>query len=166
MKQALVLTAAMFCGAGLVLPAMADGLKEGKWEYTTEMQFGGGMGMPQGQAMPKLPQGVQLPPGMKMPQFGPKGMTTTFQRCMTNDKPVPTDDKGPQKCEVKKMDRSGNTVKWVMHCAGKGGDMDGEGAATYTGDTMTSEMKMTGSHDGQPIDVTQKTTGKYLGACS
>ena len=43
--------------------------------------------------------------------------------------------------------------------------MSGEGSATYSGDTMSAEMRAKGSHRGRPIEMTQKTTGRYIGPC-
>jgi hypothetical protein len=151
--------------AGLLIAvtaiASAEGLREGKWEYTVTMDMAG---MP---AMPQLPPGTQLPPGVKLPTMGPNGMTSTFQNCVTEDKPVPHNDKGGEHCTTTKMERHGATINYAMHCTDKsGGALDGEGSATYNGETMTSNMKMKGTSHGHPVDMTQTTTGRYLGPCT
>jgi hypothetical protein len=140
----------------------ADEIREGKWEYNVNMKM---EGMPE---MPKLPEGVKLPPGVTMPVMGgPNGINTTFQSCVTKDKPVPQQERGKQHCEQTRMDRSGNTVNYAVRCTDDtGGVIDGEGTATYSGDAMTSSMHMKGTSHGHPIDMTQSMTGKYLGPCN
>src|SRR5438105_524556 len=85
--------------------ALADGIKEGLWHYEATMQFGAGA--------PAMPDMAKLPPGMQPPAFGPQGMKMDFERCVTRDKFVPTNDKGREKCDIKKMERRGNTVTWA-----------------------------------------------------
>lgn len=142
----------------------ADGFKEGQWELTTQMTM---PGMPQMPQMPALPPGVQLPPGMKLPTPAAGG-GYTVKHCMTKDHPVPKADReNPNmKCDTTKQNFSGGTLEWETHCVTKDGDeMNGKGKATYTGETMSSEAHMTGTSHGHPIDMTMKTTGKYLGPC-
>lgn len=156
MKRKLLLS---LC-ALLPLPALAGDIKGGEWEYTVEMQM---PGMPQVKEMPKMPEGMKLPPGL---QFGPKGMVHTFKNCISDDDPVPKNDQqGPHKCEITKQERSGSTIKWASHCTTPDGEMDAEGSATYTGDSMTSEMHAKGTQRGKPVEMTQKMTGRRLGAC-
>ncbi|HSW13788.1 MAG TPA: DUF3617 family protein [Solimonas sp.] len=150
---------------GLVVSGVAfaaDGPKVGKWEYNSTMKMDGGPQMPQMQ----LPPGVQLPPGMQMPQMGPQGMSMKFTRCITKDDMVPKNDQGKEKCTVTKMDQKGNTVNWAVSCDTPQGKAQGEGTATYTGDSMTSVMTTTiNDKDMGKIKMTQNMTGRYLGAC-
>lgn len=139
--------------------------QEGQWEYELRMQFGAPGAATAAPQMPQLPDGFKLPGGMQMPSFGPQGMTTRFQKCMTKDDLVPKDDKSPQKCEITDMKRDGGTVRWKMHCSDPHGNMDGEGKAVYSGNAMTSEMKLRGTHDGERSEMNQKITGRYLGVC-
>ena len=135
--------------------AQAAEMKEGQWEYTMKMDMPG---------MPQMPPGMQLPPGMKIPGMGGEGYTV--KQCVTKDKAVPPQkDSKDMKCEMTKQERKGDTFKWASHCTGKSGEIDSEGTAVYSGDTMTSEMKTHGTMDGHPADMTMKTTGKYLGPC-
>ncbi len=151
----------------LAAPTFAgDGIREGKWEYQVQMQFGAPGDSPAMPDMPKLPEGFKLPGGMKMPSFGPQGISSSFEACITDQQLVPKDDKAAQKCEVTEMQRSGSSVRWKMHCTDPKGDMDGVGKAVYSGNTMSSEMTLKGSHDGQPTNMSQKMTGRYLGPCS
>lgn len=157
-------TRILLLGSLLALPALAaDGIKLGKWEYQVQMQFGESMAMPE---MPQMPEGFQLPGGMKMPAFGPQGISSSYTACVTENQLVPKDDKSPQKCEVSSMKRSGSSVSWKVHCRDPQGELDGEGKAFYSGDTMRSEMSLKGSHEGQPTNMTQKMTGRYLGPCN
>lgn len=153
-----VLFAALACGMVATPLFAADTIKEGRWQYTMQMDMPG---------MPKveMPANVQLPPGMKMPQMGPKGMTMNYERCVTKDDLVPRDDKGREHCTVTKQTRRGNTVEWAASCDTPDGKMQGEGTATYTGEAMKSTMHMTGTSHGRPIDMTQNVTGRYLGPC-
>jgi len=144
--------------AAAVVSAPAWAVKEGQWEFTSTMKI-------PGMTMPQMPQGMQMPPGMKMPAMGPNGMTHTFQTCVTNDKPVPKNDSAHEDCKVTRMDRSGDTVTWSATCTTPQGTMQGDGSATYSGDTMQSSMTMNGTTEHGPMTVQQTTTGRYLGAC-
>lgn len=151
--------------AAAIVPALAaDKVREGKWEYMSEMKMPGMPEMPAN--MPKMPDGMQLPPGMTMPQFGPRGITSTFQRCITNEDLVPKDDKGKEQCTVTKMDRKGNTVNWAASCQTPQGPAKSEGTATYTGDAMEATMRVTGNAEGRPFEMTQNMKGRYLGPCT
>lgn len=139
----------------------AEKLREGKWEYTTEMEIPGLA------AQPQLPPGVQLPPGMKMPEVRAGGMKTTFTRCTTEQDLVPKNDKGQENCTTTKMERSGNKVTWAATCTTPNGPATSEGTATYDGDTMDATTIVKGnSPDSGPFEMKQKTRGKYLGPCN
>jgi len=137
----------------------ADGVREGKWEFTSEIQM---EGMPQ---MPALPPGVKLPPGMSVSTRG-NSMHSKVVKCITKDDLVPaSDQKTDNKCKTTKMERKGNTVKWSTVCNDGGMKMTGDGVATYTGETMDSTMTMTTQGQGQSTRQVVKTKGKYLGVC-
>ena len=138
----------------------ADGIREGKWEFTSEMQM---EGMPQ---MPALPPGVKLPPGMSVSARG-NTMRSTIVKCITKDDLVPaSDQKTDNKCKTTKMERKGNTVAWSTVCTDKDMKMTGDGVATYTGAVMDSTMTMTTQGQEQSMKQVVKTKGKYLGVCS
>lgn len=147
---------------GLALPVVAaDGPKPGRWEYTTTMQ------MPGMAAMPKLPEGVQLPPGVTMPQMGPKGLTSSFQQCVTGEEAIPRNENGREDCTVTKQERKGNTVRWAATCNTPQGKAEGEGSVTYQGDSMQGNFRFKGQDGrGQPFEMTQQMSGRYLGPCS
>ena len=137
----------------------ADGIHEGKWEFTSEMRM---EGMPQ---MPALPPGVTLPPGISVIARD-NTMRSTVVKCLTEDDLVPaSDQKLDHKCKTTKMERKGNTIKWSTVCTDKEMKMTGDGFATYTGEVMDSTMTMTIQGQGQTMKQVVKTKGKYLGVC-
>ena len=155
---------AIVCGVSAVLVLVgpaggADGIREGKWEFTSEMQM---EGMPQ---MPALPPGVKLPPGMSVATRG-NTMRSTVVQCITKDDLVPaSEQKTDNKCKTTRMERRGNTINWRVVCTGKDMEMTGDGVATYTGEVMDSTMTMITQGQGQSTKQVVKTKGKYLGVC-
>ncbi len=145
--------------AVLVLAGAAgatESIREGKWEFASEVQM---EGMPQ---MPALPPGVKLPPGMSV-STGGNTMRSTVVKCVTKDDLVPaSDQKTDNKCKTTKMERKGNTVTWNTVCNDGGMKMTGDGVATYTGEVMGSTMTMTTHGQGQSM----KQVVKYLGVCN
>jgi len=144
----------------LASTAFADQIREGRWAYTMTMNM---PDMPELKNMPKIDPS-QLPPGLKLPQFTAEGMQMSFEQCVTKEDLVP---RNQDDCKVTKMDRQGNTVKWAAVCNTPRGKMNSSGVATYTGDTMTSTAEISGTDErGKPINMTQKISGRYLGACT
>lgn len=138
----------------------AESVREGKWEFTSEMQM---EGMPQ---MPALPPGVKLPPGVSVSTRG-NSMHSTVVKCITKDDLVPaSDQKADNKCKTTRMERRGNTINWTTVCNDNGMKITGDGVATYTGEVMDSTMTMTSQGQGQSTRQVVKTKGKYLGVCS
>ena len=153
----------MVVSATLVLAGTAeaaDDIREGKWEFTSEMQM---EGMPQ---MPALPPGVALPPGISVSTRG-NTMHSTVVKCVTKEDllPASSEQKNDAKCKTTKMERRGNMVKWSTVCNDGGMKMTGNGVATYSGAVMDSTMTMTTEGQGQSIRQTVKTKGKSLGLC-
>ena len=157
-RMVLMASAATLVVAGTA--GAADDIREGKWEFTSEMQM---EGMPQ---MPALPPGVALPPGISVSTRG-NTMHSTVVKCITKEDLVPgsSEQKNDAKCKTTKMERRGNTVKWRTVCNDGGMKMTGNGVATYSGAVMDSTMTMTTEGQGQSIKQTVKTKGKYLGLC-
>lgn len=145
------------CLAG---PAWADdAIKQGKWEFSAEVQVPN---------MPKLPPGVTLPPGIKMGQGGIKMSRTS---CVNAATPMPADIHPPQQqhgqCKVDRLESNGGAVRWDTTCAQPDGTViHAEGVAHYTGDTMEATLKAQVSGGGNPqSETTQHITGHYLGPC-
>ena len=135
----------------VVTAAWAQGPKIGQWEYQSEMTI----------------PGVSLPPGMSMPQMSGDGMVQrmSFRSCVTESEPVPMDRQGGHDCKLTRMDRKGDAVSWAVECQTPEGPMIGEGTGTYRGDRMDAVIKMKGTANGRPMEMTQKLQGRYLGPC-
>ena len=144
----------------------AQGPKIGQWEYQSEMTIPG-VSLPPGMQMPKMPEGMQLPPGMSMPQMSGDGMVQrmSFRSCVTESEPVPMDRQGGHDCKLTRMDRKGDSVNWAVECQTPEGLMTGDGTGTYKGDRMDAVIKMKGTANGRPMEMTQKLQGRYLGPC-
>lgn len=149
----------------IALPAVAaDDIKEGQWEFTNTMKM---PGMPDMAELAKqMPPGMKLPEGLNIGAGAGGGMSITMKQCVTNDSArPPIKDESKFNCETTKEERSGGTMQWAMHCTGKNTDFTSEGTATYSGNSMTSDVITQGTLEGHPAEMTMKTTGRYLGAC-
>ena len=94
-------------------------------------------------------------PGMPMPPV-------TVTRCITKEEaehPQPPADKSVADCKISDYKLAGNILTWTMKCDSQG--ITGDGKITFSPESYTGEghMKAAGA------DLTQKFTGKYLGAC-
>jgi hypothetical protein len=154
-----IAAAAIVGGAAL---AAEDTLKPGKWEFVTEIH---------GPKPPPLPPGGKLPPGVQMRPDG--GMNVTHSVCVNAKNPAPLGPPKPPQgpgqpnCKLDKMERNGGDVHWAMTCSGQQGTTHAESDAHYRGDTMDADVRThTAAANGTPADVTQHTTGRYLGPCS
>jgi hypothetical protein len=119
----------------LALPTFASPMKAGKWQITIQMD------------MPNMP--------MKMPPM-------TMTRCVTQaeaDKPEPPKAKKDDDCAISDYKLTGNTATWKVEC--KKQNMTGTGQMTFSADSYegVNQFKM------NDVEMTQKFTGKYLGAC-
>jgi hypothetical protein len=154
--------AAAVISAGTAFAA-EDTLKPGKWEFVTDIQ---------GPKPPPMPRGQKLPPGVEIRPDG--SMHVTQSVCVSAKNPVPVGPPpqspgGPGKpdCKIEKMERNGGDAHWAMTCNGPQGAMHAEGEAHYRGDTMQASTRSHVTAPNQPpADVTQNTTGRFLGACS
>jgi hypothetical protein len=159
--------AAVFASAGMagtggaaepVQPAqarvLADTVKPGQWEFTSQMQMPGGV---------QLPPGMQAPSGTSM-QPG-AGMRSTYRACIDSEKAVPSDPRGA--CKIDNVRRNGATVSWTGTCTTGQGAVRSEGVARYSGDTMQANLttQVPGAN-GQTMNTTQHITGHYFGACA
>jgi Protein of unknown function (DUF3617) len=133
---------------------LADTVKPGQWEFTSQMQMPGGA---------QLPPGMQAPSGTSM-QPG-AGMRSTYRACIDSERAVPSDPRGA--CKIDNVRRSGATVSWTGTCTTAQGAVRSEGVARYSGDTMQATLttQVPGAA-GQVMKTTQHITGHYLGACT
>jgi hypothetical protein len=134
--------------------SLADTVKPGQWEFTSQMQLPGGT---------QLPRGAQLPSGTSM-QPG-AGMRSTYRACIDSERAVPSDPRGA--CKIDNVRRNGATVSWTGTCATAQGAVRSEGVARYSGDTMQANLttQVPGAN-GQTMNTTQHITGHYLGVCA
>jgi hypothetical protein len=135
-KRALALIT--LCGASLFATAAED---TGElWEVTMKMEMAG---------MP-----------MAMP-------ARTNKVCQAKDKPqeeqaMPADDKD---CKMTDMKRSGNKSSFTVVCSGKN-KFTGKGEFERSADRYSGKMHMTGTMDGESMDMTQTFSGRKVGTCT
>ncbi|HLY46556.1 MAG TPA: DUF3617 family protein [Stellaceae bacterium] len=158
MKLALFATAALLTAAAMAAPASAATIKPGRWQFTTQLQA------PAASApgTPTAPSGGAPSPGAMPPQAG--GAEATYTSCIASDKAVPVEF-GAQ-CKLEKSARHGERLTWSMLCTNSQAKVRSDGVAQYHGETMegtlTSHLPGAG---GAVTDMTQRITGRYLGAC-
>jgi len=133
--------------------ALADTVKPGQWEFTSQMQMPG---------TPQMSAGSSVPPNVQA-QTG--GMKSTYQTCVDSDKAVPSDPRG--QCKIENVRRDRATVTWTGACAIGQGTVRSEGVARYSGNTMEATLttQVPGA-GGQSMKTTQRITGHYLGPCA
>jgi len=151
------IAAAAFAGGAAF--AAEDTLKAGKWEFVTDIR---------GPKAPSMPPGAKLPPGVQMRPDG--SMNITRSVCVKANSPVPAgppQGPGQPNCNLDKMERSGGDVNWAMTCSGQQGTTHADGEAHYRGDTMEAAVRThTAVPNGPAADVSEHTTGRYLGPCA
>jgi hypothetical protein len=118
-----------------------------------------------------MPQGQKLPPGVEIRPDGSVHVTHSVCVSAKNPPPLgppkPPSGPGQPNCKLDKMERTGGDVHWAMTCSGQQGTTHAEGEAHYRGDTMDASTKThTAGVNGPPVDMTENTTGRFLGACS
>ena len=123
--------------AAFCLPAAAQD-KDELWDITMKME------------MPGMP--------MAMP-------AQTSRRCVA--KGAKDDSFVPKQGECKTVDsnRAGNKYTFKMVCDGKN-KMTGVGEITYGEGIYDGKMQMTGTVEGQPMNMTQTYSGKRVGNCT
>ncbi len=141
-------------------PAAADsgGVKPGQWEFTTRLDAS---------ATPQPPPGTQSPQTQSPPQATqlPSGGGATYLSCIQSDQPVPFQFDGAQ-CKLDNRERQGPRIIWSMICTNPQGAVHSDGTAQYHGDTMDATLiNHFPAANGTVTDLTQRITGRYLGAC-
>jgi hypothetical protein len=133
---------------------LAEAVKPGQWEFTSQLQMPG---------TPQMPAGARLPSGTTM-QPG-AGMKSTYRTCVDSEKAVPSDPRG--QCKIGNVDRKGATVSWTGTCATGQGTVRSEGVARYSGNTMEANLTThVPGAGGQTMKTTQHITGHYVGPCT
>ncbi len=98
---------------------------------------------------------------MDMPNMPMKMPPMTFTRCITKeqaDHPEPPKAKSDD-CQISDYKLDGNTVTWSVKCEKQ--KTTGTGRMTFSSDSYDGETHMKVGD----MEMTQKFTGKYLGAC-
>jgi Protein of unknown function (DUF3617) len=133
---------------------LAETVKPGQWEFTSQLQMPG---------MPQMPGGAQLPSGTTM-QPG-AGIKSTYRTCVDSEKAVPSDPRG--QCKIENVERKGATVTWTGTCTTGQGTVRSQGAARYSGNTMEANLTThVPGAGGQSMKTTQHITGHYVGPCA
>ena len=135
---ALVLAALVSLAVPLVCAAQGEGLDE-LWEVTTKMEM---VGMPM--AMPPQTQKICKRGGEQQ-----------------DEDMVPKD----RDCKMTDINRSGNRTTFTMVCEGKN-KITGTGDIVSDKDSYQGTMRMKGTMDGHPLDMTQNFSAKRLGSCT
>ena len=169
MKKFVLVIAVVSLGSlGFVTAVRADGIREGNWSMTMVIKMGG-MGQEGADATREMENMSdedkammkQMMGGMNMQMGGgAPGITTTTTECITNQDPVPDRD-GDEDCQ-KTHTLEGNTVNFEVICP----DSKSTGKMTYSGDSMSGEIKSQQMETGKMTDVTIEISGQYAGPCS
>ena len=134
-----VLFAAALSAASL--PALAQGLEPGEWQFDTTL------------TSPMIPK----------PQAG------SFTRCIRKEdsenpeKWMGGQGKNESDCKVNTTKNTADTYSWTLSC--KQSNMTGSGTARLGRGSMESEQKMNGEMQGQKFEMHVKTKARRLGAC-
>ncbi len=122
----------------LCLPATAQE-KDELWDVTVKMEM----------------------PGMPISMY-PRTSRVCLEKGAKDDSYLP---KQGGECKTTEGSRSGNKYTFKMVCEGKN-RMTGAGEITFADGAYDGRMKMTGTREGQAIDMTQIYSGKRVGACT
>ncbi len=139
--------------------AGSGGVKPGQWEFTTRLD---GFVKPPGSQSPPTPS-----PQTQSPQATQSlsGSAATYLSCIQSDRPVPFQFDGAQ-CKLDSRERQGPRVTWSMTCTNPQGAVRSDGTAQYHGDTMDATLiNHFPAANGTVTDLTQRITGRYIGAC-
>jgi len=147
------------------------GVKPGQWEFTTRLEAFVAQQPPEPQSPQRTsPQATspQRPsPQRPSPQASQalSASHTTYLSCIQSDRPVPFQFDRAQ-CKLDSRDRQGPRISWSMTCTNSQGEVRSDGMAQYHGDTMEGTLinHFPGAN-GKVTDLTQRITGRYLGAC-
>lgn len=132
---------ALLLASLLSLPSLALAAAGETWEVTSKTEMAG---MPY--AMPETVITV----------CQPKGGAPDPQQMMQ--------DEG--NCKVSDVKTSGNKVTWKVRCDGDGQKMSGGGEVTHGKSSYQGSMHMSGTADGEKVDMKASYRGKRLGeAC-
>jgi hypothetical protein len=127
--------------AAASLPAAAQTMQPGQWQFTTTMTS----------------------PMMQQPQIG------NVSRCVSKaDADDPAGYMGGDNaagCDITRGPRTPGSESWTITCEKQG--VSGTGKATFDLTKIESEIRMTVAmkEGGQKVEMTNRTVGRYLGPC-
>jgi hypothetical protein len=121
--------------AAAASPALSQEMQPGLWEITARMEMAG----------------MAMPP-------------TTVRQCIRDASSESVVPQMPN-CTVTSRSGSGNTVRWSVRCQEGGMNMTGNGEMTLQGATSDGVLNMTLEQGGQRQQMTQRYTGRRVGAC-
>ena len=128
--------------AAASLPAAAQGIQPGEWQFTTTMTS----------------------PMMQQPQTG------TTSKCVSKaEADEPQSLMGGDNaagCAITRGPSAPGSYSWTIACEKQG--VSGTGKAWYGPNQIESEIRMTIAlqEGGQKIEMTSRTQGRYLGPCA
>jgi len=138
---------------GCSVAVFAQGMRDGKWEMTTQIEMAG---MPAGRGMPTMPPTTQCIT---------KEQAADPQKLLAQ---VPQRGGQQNDCKVSDLKTTGNKTIWTIKCTTPN-QIDATGEVVYGNDTlestMTMNMQMARGGQTMPVQMTTKTTGKRLGDC-
>ena len=161
------------CGVWAAGAAQAQKMRPGLWEKSVAMKSSGGQieaAMAQARA-----QLAAMPPEQRaqieaMMAHQGVGMAadkpTTLRICITPEMAARDEfNPGDSRCKSSSFTRSGNTVRFKFSCDTERGPSSGEGEYTLVSDTETrSKMFVNTMHEGKPMRMDMKSSGRWLGA--
>ena len=125
----------MIIVVAVTVAANAAPMKPGKWQITVDTRVSG--------------MDISAPP-------------VTMSECVTDEEaasPAPPKTDPNSDCTVGDYKLNGNVVTWTIACPKE--ELKGDGTITFNGDSYDGLTKLKIGD----TDVTQKLTGKYVGAC-
>ena len=127
--------------AAASLPAMAQGMQPGQWQFTTTMTS----------------------PIMQQPQIG--NVSKCVSKADADDPASYLGGDNAAGCEITRGPSAPGSYSWTLNCEKQG--VSGTGKATFDLTKIESEIRMTVTmkEGGQKIEMTNRTQGRYLGPC-
>ena len=128
--------------AAASLPAMAQGMQPGQWQFTTTMTS----------------------PMMQQPQVG--NVSKCVSKADADDPAGYLGGDNAAGCVITRGASTPGSYNWTIACEKQG--VTGIGKATFDLTKIESEIRMTVTmkEGGQKIEMTNRTQGRYLGPCT
>jgi hypothetical protein len=127
--------------AAASLPAAAQGMQPGQWQFTTSMTS----------------------PIMQQPQIG--NVSKCVSKADADDPVTLMGGDNASGCDITRGASTPGSYSWTIACEKQG--VTGTGKATFDLTRIDSEIRMTVApkEGGQKIEMTNRTQGRYIGPC-